>query len=44
MDTEVSKPALPAGLGLVKSEANFVPDFEGFVDQCIDYPQSRLIA
>jgi hypothetical protein len=40
----LSKPAFQQAWGIVKCEAKFGPDFEGFVDQCIHYPQSRLAA
>lgn len=40
----LSKPAFQQAWVLVKAEAKFGPDFEGFVDQCMHYPGSRLIA
>jgi hypothetical protein len=40
----LAKPSFQQALSIVKPEAKFGPDFESFVDQCIHYPQSRLIA
>jgi hypothetical protein len=40
----LAKPAFQQAWSIVKPDAKFGPDFEGFVDQCIHYPQSRLAA
>jgi hypothetical protein len=40
----LSKPAFQQAWAIVKSEAKFGPAFESFVDQCMHYPQSRLVA
>src|SRR5262245_17689731 len=40
----LSKPAFQEAWSIVQAEAKFGPDFESFVDQCINYPESRLIA
>lgn len=40
----LSKPAFQQAWSIIRSEAKFGPDFEGFVDQCINYPGSRLAA
>jgi hypothetical protein len=40
----LSKPAFQQAWTLVQAEAKFGADFESFVDQCINYPGSRLIA
>jgi hypothetical protein len=38
----LSKPAFQQAWCIVKNEAAFGPDFESFVDQCINYPGSRF--
>lgn len=40
----LSKPAFQQAWAIVKRDARFGADFEGFVDQCINYPGSRLAA
>jgi hypothetical protein len=40
----LSKPAFQQAWSIIKRDAKFGADFEGFVDQCIHYPQSRLAA
>jgi hypothetical protein len=42
--TMLAKPAFQQAWAIIKSEAKFGPDFESFVDQCINYPTSRLAA
>jgi hypothetical protein len=40
----LSKPAFQQAWAIIKGDARFGADFEGFVDQCINYPGSRLLA
>lgn len=40
----LSKPAFQQAWCIIKGDSRFGADFEGFVDQCINYPQSRLAA
>ena len=40
----LAKPAFQQAWAIIKSDTNLDPDFEGFVDQCIHYPWSRLTA
>jgi hypothetical protein len=40
----LAKPAFQQAWAIIKSDTRLDPDFEGFVDQCINYPWSRLAA
>jgi hypothetical protein len=40
----LAKPAFQQAWSIIKSDTKLDPDFEGFVDQCIHYPWSRLAA
>ncbi|MFZ1102737.1 MAG: hypothetical protein WAN86_07855 [Hyphomicrobiaceae bacterium] len=40
----LSMPAFQQAWSIVKGDARFGADFEGFVDQCMHYPGSRLMA
>jgi hypothetical protein len=40
----LAKPGFQQAWSIIKSDTELDPDFEGFVDQCIHYPWSRLAA
>jgi hypothetical protein len=40
----LAKPAFQQAWAIIRPDARFGPDFEGFVDQCMHYPDSRLTA
>ena len=40
----LSMPAFQQAWSIIKGDARFGADFEGFVDQCMHYPGSRLAA
>ena len=40
----LAKPAFQQAWSIIKSDSKLDPEFEGFVDQCIHYPSSRLAA
>ncbi|HEX5997892.1 MAG TPA: hypothetical protein VFZ16_00620 [Hyphomicrobiaceae bacterium] len=40
----LAKPAFQQAWSIIKRDTKLDPDFEGFVDQCINYPWSRLAA